>query len=148
MTTTDDVHRILARVRAVCRGLPEAHEQEAWVGTRWRVRGRTFAHVLEVVDGWPPAYAKAAGTPGPAWLLMFRSSGPELDALRHGGHPYFGPPWRSDEVGMILGAESGVATGTGTGASVDEDEVAELLTESYCLCAPRKLARLVDRPGT
>jgi hypothetical protein len=29
---------------------------------------------------------------------------------------------------------------------VDWDEVAELLTESYCLLAPKKLVALVDRP--
>lgn len=27
------------------------------------------------------------------------------------------------------------------------DEVAELLTESYCLLAPKRLAALVDQPG-
>jgi hypothetical protein len=32
-------------------------------------------------------------------------------------------------------------------AGVDWDEVAELLTESYCLLAPRKLVALVDRPA-
>lgn len=29
---------------------------------------------------------------------------------------------------------------------VDWDEVAELVTESYCALAPARLARLVDRP--
>ena len=28
------------------RGSPEAREEQAWVGTRWRIRTRTFAHVL------------------------------------------------------------------------------------------------------
>ena len=32
-------------------------------------------------------------------------------------------------------------------AGVDWDEVAELLTESYCLLAPKKLVALVGRPG-
>jgi hypothetical protein len=31
-------------------------------------------------------------------------------------------------------------------AAVDWDEVAELLTESYCVLAPKKLGELVDRP--
>jgi hypothetical protein len=30
---------------------------------------------------------------------------------------------------------------------VDWDEVAELLTDSYCLLAPKKLVALVDRPA-
>jgi hypothetical protein len=29
---------------------------------------------------------------------------------------------------------------------VDWDEIAELLTESYCVLAPKKLVELVDRP--
>jgi hypothetical protein len=120
----------------VCLELPEAREEEAWVGLRWRVRARTFAHVLVIDSGWPPAYARAAATEGPATVLMFRSSGSDLDALRGGGHPFFAPPWRSDEVGMVLGA------------GVDWDEVAELVTGSYCLQAPKRLAAQVARPPT
>ncbi|MCW2798958.1 MAG: hypothetical protein JWQ70_430, partial [Aeromicrobium sp.] len=36
---------ILDRLRPICLGLPEAYEEPAWTGTRWRVRTRTFAHV-------------------------------------------------------------------------------------------------------
>lgn len=125
---------LLAELRAVCLGLPEAYEEQAWVGTRWRVRGQTFAHVLGIDAGWPPAYARAAATDGPSWVLMFRSSGPELDVLRHSGRPFFAPPWRQDEVGMILPAD------------VDWQEVAELVTDSYCAQAPKALASSVDRP--
>ena len=125
---------IVAELRAVCLALPEAYEEQAWVGTRWRVRKRTFAHVLTVDSGWPPAYARAAATNGPITVLMFRSSGPELDALAGAGHPFFMPPWRADEVGMVL--DDGV----------DWDEVAELVTESYCVVAPRKFVDVVNRP--
>src|SRR4051794_9936460 len=90
-------------IRSICLRLPETTEEPAWVGTRWRIRTRTFAHVLTVDAGWPPAYARAAALEGPATVLMFRSSGPELDALRHAGRPFFAPPWRADEVGMVLG---------------------------------------------
>ena len=126
---------VLEALRATCLALPEAVEETAWVGVRWRVRGRTFAHVLVVDDGWPPAYARAAATPGPAVVLMFRSSPPELDVLRAMGPPFFGPPWRADEVGMLVGP------------APDWDEVAELVTESYCVLAPAVLRRQVDRPG-
>ena len=125
---------IVAHLRTVCLGLPEAYEEPAWVGTRWRIRKRTFAHVLTVDSGWPPAYARAASTNGPATLLMFRSSGTELDALRGAGHPFFAPPWRRDEVGMVLEA------------GVDWTDVAELVTESYCVLAPKALLGLVNRP--
>ena len=60
---------------------------------------------------------------------------PGLVALRNVGHPFFAPPWRADEVGLILDTP------------VDWDEVAELLTESYCAVAPKALSELVDRPG-
>jgi hypothetical protein len=126
---------IVAAVRSVCLGLPEAYEEPAWVGIRWRIRKRTFAHVLTVDSAHPPAYARAVGTDSLVTVLMFRSSGPELDALRNAGHPFFAPRWRGDEVGMVIDADA------------DWDEVAELLTDSYCLLAPKKLASLVDRPA-
>jgi hypothetical protein len=126
--------KIVARLRAVCLGLPEAYEEQAWVGTRWRVRTRTFAHVLTVDAGWPPAYARAAATDGPVTVLTFRSSGPDLDALSGAGHPFFRPVWAPNIVGMLLGT------------AVDWDEMAELLTDSYCVLAPKKLAALVRRP--
>ena len=130
-----DVPRpIVAKLRSICRRLPEAYEEQAWVGTRWRIRKRTFAHVLTVESGRPGGYARAAGTSGPVTVMTFRSSGPELDALRHTGQPFFGTRWRADEVGMVIDDD------------VDWSEVAELLTESYCLLAPKKLAALVDRP--
>jgi hypothetical protein len=80
----------------VCLRLPEAYEEPAWIGLRWRVRQRTFAHAY-VVDGEEP---------GPGCRLTFRSPGDETD-------------WA---------------------------EVGELLTESYCLLAPKKLVARVDRP--
>jgi hypothetical protein len=124
----------LERVRAAAMALPDAYEEPAWVGTRWRVRGRTFAHLLVIRDGKPAGYARAYGADGPVTVLMFRSSGPELEALRHVGLPFFAPPWRGDEVGLV------VDDGT------DWDEVRELVTESYCVQAPKKLAAQVPRP--
>jgi hypothetical protein len=126
---------IVAELRLVCLALPEAYEEEAWVGTRWRVRTRTFAHVLVIDAGWPPAYATAAATNGPATVLTFRSSGPDLDALRNMGPPFFAPPWRADEVGMVFGAD------------VDWEDVAELVTDSYCVLAPKSLRDSVRRPA-
>ena len=36
---------------SLCLALPEAYEEEAWVGTRWRIRTKTFAHVLMIDRG-------------------------------------------------------------------------------------------------
>lgn len=124
----------LARLRAVCTALPEVQEEPAWVGTRWQVRRRTFAHVLEVVDGRPESHARRAGTRGPAVVLTFRSSYPELDALLGSGGGFFGPLWGRDDVGVVLSGET------------DWDEIAELVTESYRVRAPARLAARLD-PG-
>lgn len=116
--------------------LPDAYEEDAWVGVRWRVRMRTFAHVAPI-DGSSPAIDLAAGSPSsPGVVMTFRSSGDELDTLVGIGYPYFKPVWSPTIVGMHLTAET------------DWSEVAELITESYCLLAPKKLVALIERPGT
>ena len=50
-------------------------------------------------------------------------------------HPFFRPGWGTNVVGMVLEDD------------VDWSEVAELLVESYCVLAPKKLVALVDRPS-
>jgi len=127
--------QLVARLRAVCLALPDAYEEQAWVGTRWRIRKKTFAHVLAITDEWPPAYAREAPLVGNANVLTFRSSGQELDALTNAGHPFFKPRWNPQVVGMVVEDD------------VDWAEVDELLTESYCVLAPKKLAARVRRPG-
>jgi YjbR len=127
-------HEVVEALGAICLGLPEAYEEQAWVGTRWRVGTRTFAHVLAVDSGWPPAYARASGSDGPLTVMMFRSSGAELAALAGAGHPFFTTPWRADEIGMVLGDD------------VDWVEIRELITESYCVMAPQRLVDQLDRP--
>jgi hypothetical protein len=126
---------ILARLRPICLGLPEAHEEHAWVGIRWRIRARTFAHVLTVDPDRQMAYAQAAAADEPVCVLTFRSPGDEIQALVAGGHPFFRPGWGADVVGLVL--DGGVGW----------DEIAELLTESYCVLAPKKLAARVERPA-
>jgi len=114
---------VMEQIRSVCLGLPEAFEKPAWTGAQWRIRNRTFAHVLAIDS-----------PEGAVTVMTFRSQGAELDALRRTGHPFFRPAWGKNGVGMVI--DDGV----------DWDEVAELLTESYCVMAPKKLVALVDRP--
>ena len=121
---------VLAEVRSVCVGLPETTENPAWAGTQWRIRNRVFAHVVTV--DFPD---------GPVTALTFRSSGDELDALRRSGHPFYRPAWGADAVGMVLDA------GADAGAGVDWQDVRQLLTESYCVVAPKKLVAQLDRPS-
>jgi hypothetical protein len=124
----------VAKLRLTCLDLPEAYEERAWVGARWLVRKKTFAHVLMIDGGWPPAYAKVARTKGPVYVLTFRSSRPALDSPRFARPPFFRPPWFPNIVGIVLD--------DGT----DWYEVAALLTRSYCVLAPKKLTQLVDLP--
>lgn len=119
---------VLTQLRALCVTLPETIEEPAWVGTRWRIRQQTFAHVLMVNAGWPPAYARALGADGPACVLTFRSPLPQLDAFAFTWAPFFRPPWFPDIVGMTLDR------------TTDWDELAGLIRASYRHLAPKKLA--------
>ena len=119
----EDPPDVLARLRSICLDLPEAYEEPAWAGTRWRIRKHTFAHVRTVVTDT-----------GPITWVKFRSRGPELDSLLGHGHPFAPGGLGSDVVAMTIDD------------TTDWAEVGELLTESYRLFAPKRLATRLDRP--
>ncbi len=119
---------IVGRLRSICLGLAEAREEAAWVGVRWRIRKKTFAHVLMIDGGWPPAYAKAAATNGPACVLTFRSLLPMVDREAFREPPFFKPVWWPDIAGVFLDERT------------DWDDVSKLVEGSYRILAPRKLA--------
>lgn len=123
--TNDVPDDIEVRVRKICLALPDAYEERAWVGTRWMVRKRTFAHVLGI----------DVANDSSLVVMSFRSAGEELEMLRNGGHPFFALGWGRNSIGMVLGLDT------------DWGEVAELLIESFCILAPKKLIALVDRPA-
>jgi hypothetical protein len=113
---------LIQRVRVACSHLPEAYEEQAFAGVRWRIRGRTLVHVVTTDrDG------------GPVTHMTFHAAGDELDALVAMGAP-FGPGWGPGLVEMELHDD----------ATTDWEEVEELLTESYCLLAPKKLIARLD----
>jgi hypothetical protein len=134
MRDHDAPEEILDKVREICLALPDAYEEDAWAGTRWCVRKKNFAHVVRIDHGKPEGYASAAGLDG-AITLTFRSSGPELNVLANSPHPFFKPVWFENIAGLIIDEDT------------DWDEVQELLTESYCVLAPKTLAAKVTRPG-
>lgn len=112
---------IVRRVRAACAHLPEAYEEQPFRGIRWRIRGATLADLTTREDGnttitYVTFHARA-----------------ELDALVASGHP-FSPGWGAGLVAMVLTDD----------AATDWDDLRELLTESYCLLAPKKLIALLD----
>jgi hypothetical protein len=109
------------RIGHVLNRLPECREEAAWVGTSWKVGHATVAHVF--------------GGEDQLFRVTFRAEPDEVMALQHLGAPYFKASWGSNVVGLLLDDHT------------DWDELAELLTDSYCVQAPRELAARVSRPG-
>ena len=118
---------VVGRLRVICGELPEAYEEQAWIGLRWRIRRRTFLHVY-TTDGRGSAYIDMDD---PAILMTFRAPPGELAALAHAGPPFFRADWGVNVVGMVLDDET------------DWVEVAELVTDSYRVQAPRRFAGAV-----
>ena len=127
--------QLLDRVRAICLALPEAFEEPAWTGVRWKVRSRTFAHVLTIDGSSSSVMRGALDLDGEVTSVTFRVPSDELEALREQGYPFAYAGWGRDVMKMHLDD------------ATDWSEVAELLTESFCLLAPQKLVARVDRPS-
>ena len=106
---------LLAVVRPLCLALPEAYEEPAWIGLRWRIRRRTFLHVY-TTDEQGSAYIDLDD---PAILMTFRAPPGELAALTHAGPPFFRADWAENVVGMVLDDDT------------DWVEVSEMVTDSY-----------------
>ena len=100
---------------------PECEEQAAWTGVCWRVGNATVAHVF--------------GGEDQLFRITFRADPDEVMALEHLGPPYFRASWGRNVVGLLLDDDT------------DWGELAELLTDSYCIQAPVALAAQVQRPG-
>ncbi|GGM87906.1 hypothetical protein GCM10009721_11090 [Terrabacter tumescens] len=124
---------VVERIGSIALSLPDAYEEDAWTGVRWRVRSKTFAHVLVAQEGYTSAYRDVTGVTEPTTVLTFRASGDELSALVNAGPPFYRPPWSPTVVGMVLDDDT------------HWDEVAELVTESYRFCAPRMLRQRLGR---
>ncbi|GIF20607.1 hypothetical protein Ate02nite_33370 [Paractinoplanes tereljensis] len=122
---------ILERLRPIGARLPEAYEEPAWIGVRWRIRSRTIAHVYTPDPDRSPAYARHLVDGEMPAVLTFRVPLDDLLGLIAGDFPYFKAPWGGDVACAVLGDHT------------DWSEIAELLTDSYCLMAPKFLiARL------
>lgn len=116
--------RPITRLRKLCLSLPEAVEVEAWREPTFRVNKKLFAMYAAPNNhhggGRPAVWCKAA--PGNQGLMV--RAAPE----RFFVPPYVGP---SGWVGVYLDG------------MVDWAELKELLTDSYRLIAPKRLAALL-----
>jgi predicted DNA-binding protein (MmcQ/YjbR family) len=112
----------LKRVRALCLALPETFEHETWEHPTFRVgggKGKIFC--TATVDGS---------------TCTMKADPEEREALLAQGHPFFLPPY--------VGGKGWV--GVRLDRRIDWDEIAELIATSYCLIAPKRLARQVTTP--
>ncbi len=120
----------VARVGSLALRLPAAVEEDAWTGVRWRVRGRTFAHVVALHHA--DAAERLGVTDGATVsVVSLRSVGDERAALAAIGAPYL-TSWSEEMVSVVLDG------------ATDWEEVAELVTESYRLLAPASLVRRLE----
>jgi predicted DNA-binding protein (MmcQ/YjbR family) len=113
---------LLERVRRLCLALPEAFEIEAWEHPTFRVgsgRGKMFCIAAE--DGSS---------------IRLKADPLELPALLAQGDPFYVPAY--------VGSKGWVGVELDHGS--DWEEVAELIATSYCLIAPKRLARTVTEP--
>ncbi len=114
---------ITERLRVACLALPEAEEKEAWGDATFRVRDKIFA-MVKTGDGRISVWCKAP--PGSQQVLV--GADPETFFVP----PYVGPKgW----VGMRLDSRP------------DWKEVSALVTRSYRLIAPKRLAAQVAAMG-
>ncbi len=114
----------IARIRAVCLALPEVVEKPfgGHTAPAFRVREKLFAMTSE--DGRSMTVKAPKGV---QQLLV--SSEPER---------FFVPPY--------VGPKGWVGVWLDLAAPPDWDEITEMIVESYCLIAPRRLAAAVENP--
>src|ERR1041384_4220925 len=93
---------VVARLGATALALPEAYEEDAWTGVRWRIRTKTFAHVMVAQAGFESSFRDVTGIVEPTTILTFRARGEELLALVLAGMPFYRPPWSPTIVGMVI----------------------------------------------
>ena len=114
---------LIDRVRMLCLALPEAFELEAWDHPTFRVgggRGKIFCTAAR--DGSS---------------LTVKADPLEREALLAQGDPFFVPPY--------VGTKGWIGIRSAH-PRTDWEEVAELIATSYCLIAPKRLARQVTSP--
>jgi predicted DNA-binding protein (MmcQ/YjbR family) len=106
----------LAKLRKIALALPETHEELTWESPNFRVRKKIF--VMAAPDGT---------------TISMKADPDERPALLENGERFYLPPYVATKgwIGMRLTA------------GVDWNEVAELVTTSYCIIAPKTLARRV-----
>jgi predicted DNA-binding protein (MmcQ/YjbR family) len=113
----------LTRLTEICAALPEAERALHGRHAQFRVRGRTFAYFLDDHHGDGRVALNAKAPEGAAEALI------EAEPGRFHRPAYLG---HRGWIGLHLDV-----------GEIDWDEVAGVVTESYVLVAPKRLAREV-----
>ncbi|RCK67918.1 MmcQ/YjbR family DNA-binding protein [Desertihabitans brevis] len=111
---------MVRRIAAILERFPGCEQEDAWTGVRWCVGQATVAHVF--------------GGEDQLFRVTFRARPDEVAALEHMGPPYFRSGWGGDVVGLVVDEHTDFA------------ELAELLTDSFCVQAPRRLVEQLGLP--
>ncbi len=113
--------RIGDEVRGCCLALPEAREHVGSNHVMFKIGRRTFVNLIAVPDGDGRTVS----------VLTARVPESEQVALLAVGHPFFQPrsPSAAEWIGMVLDPDT------------DWTEVLEVVTDSYCLVAPKRLVQ-------
>jgi hypothetical protein len=113
----------LERVRRICLAIPETTEKEAWGEPTFRIRNRLFA-----------MFANDHHRDGRLALWCNAPIGVQEHLVRDEPQKFFVPPYVGVKgwIGILLG-------------HCDDEELGELVTQSYCMVAPRKLQRIIGR---
>jgi predicted DNA-binding protein (MmcQ/YjbR family) len=111
----------LRRLREICLALPEAAEKETWEIATFRVRDKIFAMQM----GYDGRFGMTCKAPPGAQEVLVGSE-PER---------FFLPPYVAHKgwIGVRLDDDD-----------VDWDEVTGLVTESYLMTAPKRLAAQIE----
>jgi hypothetical protein len=111
---------IVARVRTLCLALPEVTVRVDGWAQSFDIRRRSFCLLM----------AREGPTAKPVPLLVLRADPDERAELLSVGRPFFAPRAGRDRIGVLLTDDT------------DWEEIRELVTESYRVLAPKKLAAL------
>lgn len=112
-------------MREICSALPETSEHSQGWASNYEVRRRSFC--LLVADQSPG---------GNQPVLVIRASADDRLTYLDMGRPFFEIPKNEWKIGYVVTEKT------------DWDEVRELITDSYCLVAPKKLIALLDLPSS
>lgn len=113
---------IFERIEAICLALPDASLRSDRWAHAFEVRRRVFTFLLNMTN------SDGSGVT----IIALSADEDERRALLAEGHPYFPPSTGARRLGIVIDEDT------------DWAQLAELITDSYRLNAPKTLSALLD----